>query len=142
MKVEDVRLYDTNDDRSAHIGELSVTSLDARGCRGAVIDGGARDVGYILDTDFPVFARYNTPADAVPRWEILEWGVETVAGGVRVAPGDVVVGDVDGVVVVPEAVREAVLREAEDLVDTESEVRDAVRDGVLPLAAYEEHGEF
>jgi regulator of RNase E activity RraA len=140
--ADSVLMYDTNDDRSAHIGELSVTSLKARGCRGAVVDGGARDVAYILERDFPVFARYNTPADAVPRWEILEWGVETVVGGVEVAPGDVVVGDVDGVVVIPESHREEILREAETLVDTENEVRNAVRDGALPIDAYEEYGEF
>lgn len=139
---DSVLMYDTNDDRSAHIGELSVTSLKARGCRGAVVDGGARDVAYILERDFPVFARYNTPADAVPRWEILEWGVETVVGGVHVAPGDVVVGDDDGVVVVPETDREEVLHEAESLVDTENEVRDAVRNGELPIDAYEKYGEF
>lgn len=137
-----VLVYDTNAERSAQIGELSVTSLKARGCRGAVVDGGARDVAYILERDFPVFARYNTPADAVPRWEILEWDVGTVVGGVEVTPGDVVVGDVDGVVVVPAAVKEAVLREAESLVDTENEVRDAVRDGELPIDAYEKYGEF
>ncbi|QCC49375.1 RraA family protein [Halobellus limi] len=139
---DSVLMYDTNDDRAAHIGELSVTSLKARGCRGAVVDGGARDVAYILERDFPVFARYNTPADAVPRWEILDWGVDAVVGGIEVSPGDVVVGDVDGVVVVPEAVREEILLEAEELVDTENEVREAVRDGTLPINAYDEFGEF
>lgn len=137
-----VLMYDTNDDRSAHIGELSVTSLKARGSRGAVVDGGARDVAYILDRDFPVFTRYKTPADAVPRWELLKWGDETVCGGVQVAPGDVVVGDVDGVVVVPADVKEEILLEGESLAETENEVREAVRESELPLDAYEKYGEF
>lgn len=139
---DSVLMYDTNDDRAAHIGELSVTSLQSRGCRGAVVDGGARDVNYILDRDFPVFARYNTPADAVSRWEILEWGVEAVVGGVQVARGDIVVGDADGVVVIPEDISEEILVEAEELVDTEDRVREAVLEGTLPLDAYEEYGEF
>jgi regulator of RNase E activity RraA len=137
-----VVMYDANDDHSAHIGELSVTSLQSRGCRGAVVDGGARDVSYILERDFPLFTRFETPADAVPRWEILDWGVTTVVGGVEVSPGDIVVADVDGVVVVPEGVAEEVLLEAEDLKETENQIREAVLDGALPLEAYEEYGKF
>lgn len=134
--------YDTNDTQAAHIGELSVTSLVEAGCRGAVIDGGARDVSYILDHDFPVFSRYNTPADAVPRWEILEWGVSTVVGGVEVAPGDVIVGDIDGVVAIPEDIAVDVLKDAEDIVSTENEIREAVRGGSDPLEAYDTYGKF
>ena len=97
-----VAVYQTNDRTSAHLGELSVTSLASRGCAGAVIDGGARDADYILREDFPVFARYVTPQDCVPRWELLAHGdVTIVVGGVRVAPGDWIVGDRDGLVIVP-----------------------------------------
>lgn len=135
--------YQTNDTGvAAHLGELSVVSLKARNVQGAVLDGGVRDVSYILDEEFPVFSRYRTPADAVPRWEILEWGTTAVVGGVEVNAGDVIVADVDGVVVVPESVRLSVLEEAEDLAATENEVRDAVRAGTPPLDAYDEYGVF
>ncbi len=137
-----VLAYDANDDRFAHIGELSATALQEGSVRGAVIDGGARDVDYILDLDFPVFRRYNTPADAVPRWEILDWNVETVVGGVQVQPGDVLIGDVDGVVVVPADIRESVLQEAEEIAETENDVRKAVKNGMDPLDAYEKYGKF
>jgi regulator of RNase E activity RraA len=137
-----VLMYETNGRGAAHIGELSVECLLARGCRGAVLDGGARDLGHILQHDFPLFTRYRTPADAVPRWELLDWDTTAVVGGVAVSPGDVVVGDVDGVCVVPEAVAEDVLRAAEDLANTEDRVREAVRDGVDPVDAYEEYGVF
>lgn len=140
--AESVVMYETNAKDSAHIGELSVECLMANGCRGAVLDGGVRDLDYILRNDFPLFTRYRTPADAVPRWEILDWDTDAVVGGVEVSPGDVVVGDVDGVVVVPREIATDVLREAEDLADTENHVRDAVRDGVHPLDAYEEYGVF
>jgi 4-hydroxy-4-methyl-2-oxoglutarate aldolase len=63
-------------------------------------------------------------------------------GGVSVAPGDYVVADADGVVVVPVDVLIEVLEQAEAKVATESEVRDAVRAGALPLAAYERFGTF
>ena len=138
-----VVVYQTNDRTAAHLGELSVTSLAARGCAGAVIDGGARDVEYVLREDFPVFARYVTPQDCVSRWELLAHGdVTVVVGGVRVAAGDWIVGDRDGVVVVPGDRVEATLREAEEKVATENQIREAVRGGTLPLEAYERFGTF
>jgi 4-hydroxy-4-methyl-2-oxoglutarate aldolase len=138
-----VAVYQTNDRASAHFGELSATSLASRGCAGAVIDGGTRDAEYILREDFPVFSRYVTPQDCVPRWEVLGHGdVTIVVGGVRVAPGDWIVGDRDGVVVVPAELVEQVLSEAEAKIATEDEIRDAVRGGTLPLAAYERFGTF
>jgi regulator of RNase E activity RraA len=137
-----VVVYQTHDVSSAHLGELSVTSLKGRGCAGAVIDGGCRDVEYILREDFPVFSRYTTPQDCVGRWEVVAVDSAVTIGGVRVAPGDYVVADQDGVVVIPAEVVETVLAEAEQLVGTESEIRRAVRDGVLPLEAYERFRTF
>ena len=138
-----VAVYQTNDHASAHFGELSATSLASRGCAGAVIDGGTRDAEYILREDFPVFSRYVTPQDCVPRWEVLAHGdVTIVVGGVRVAAGDWIVGDRDGVVVVPAGLVDEVLSEAEAKIATEDEIRDAVRSGTLPLAAYERFGTF
>jgi 4-hydroxy-4-methyl-2-oxoglutarate aldolase len=138
-----VSVYETNDTASAHLGELSVTSLKARGCAGAVIDGGCRDVEYILREDFPVFARYTTPQDCIVRWALVEHGdVTATVGGVVVRLGDYVVADHDGIVVVPREVVADVLREAETKMATESEIRDAVRAGMLPLEAYERFGTF
>jgi regulator of RNase E activity RraA len=143
VRAGSVAVYQTNDRSCAHLGELSVTSLASRGCVGAVIDGGARDIDYMLREDFPVFSRYVTPQDCVPRWELLGHGdVSIVVGGVQVSPGDWIVGDRDGLVVVPAAVVEDVLGEAEKKVATESEIRDAVREGALPLEAYERYGTF
>jgi len=138
-----VAVYQTNDRASAHFGELSAMSLASRGCAGAVIDGGTRDAEYILREDFPVFSRYVTPQDCVPRWELLAHGdVTIVVGGVRVAPGDWIVGDRDGLVIVPGGEVEEVLAEAEAKVLTENEIRDAVRAGTLPIDAYERYGTF
>jgi 4-hydroxy-4-methyl-2-oxoglutarate aldolase len=139
-----VAVYQTNDRASAHLGELSVTSLASRGCAGAVLDGGVRDAEYILREDFPVFARYVTPQDCVPRWELLAHGAEVtiVIGGVRVAWGDWIVGDRDGLVVVPGGAVEDILAEAEKKVATEDEIRKSVRGGTLPLEAYERYGTF
>ena len=137
-----VAVYEPGDASCAHFGELSATSLQAHGVAGVVINGGCRDVDLIRETGLPVFARYRTPQDAVSRWEVLEWGHEIEIEGVSVATGDYVVGDADGVVVIPRDLIETVLEEAEALVGTENLIRDAVRAGMKPLAAYEQFGKF
>lgn len=127
---------------SAHLGELSVTSLAARGVAGCVLDGGCRDVGFIVELGFPVFCAHVTPEDSTWRWELEATQEPVSVGQVRVEPGDWVVGDDDGVVVVPNAIAESVLAEAEEKAATESEIRAAVRDGMPPLEAYERFGTF
>ena len=137
-----VAVYACEHDVSAHLGELSVTSLKARGVAGCVLDGGCRDVHFILDEGFPVFCRYMTPEDSTWRWQLEATQVPVTVGRVRVDPGDWIVADDDGVVVVPQAIAEDVLGEAEQKAATESEIRAAVRDGMLPLEAYERYGTF
>jgi 4-hydroxy-4-methyl-2-oxoglutarate aldolase len=137
-----VAVYACEQDVSAHLGELSVTSLKTRGVAGCVLDGGCRDVGFILDEDFPVFTRFVTPEDSTWRWELVATQVPVTIGSVRIEPGDWVVGDDDGVVVVPAAIAGDVLAEAEEKAATESEIRAAVRNGMTPLEAYERYGTF
>ncbi len=137
-----VAVYEAGDTTCAHFGELSAVSLVAHGVAGVVINGGCRDVDLIRPTGLPVFARYRTPQDAVSRWEVLEWGHTIEIEGVTVATGDYVVGDADGVAIVPRDLIVPVLEEAEALVGTENLIRDAVRDGMKPLAAYEQFGKF
>ena len=137
-----VAVYEPGDATCAHFGELSATSLQVNGVAGVVINGGCRDVDLVLESGLPVFARYRTPQDAVSRWEVLDWGHAIEIEGVRVATGDYIVGDADGVAVIPRDLIETVLTEAEALVGTENLIRDAVRGGMKPLAAYEQFGKF
>jgi regulator of RNase E activity RraA len=139
-----VVVYQTHDEActAAHLGELSAISLRARGCVGAVIDGGCRDIDLILAEEFPVFCRYTTPADAVPRWRIEHWNEPVTIGTVRVEPGDYIVADRDGIVVIPAALRDEAIARAEEVVSTENKIRKAVRDGVTPLDAYDRYGIF
>jgi regulator of RNase E activity RraA len=142
VPADHVAVYQCNHDRSAHFGELSATSLLARGVAGCVIDGGCRDTRFILDEGFPVFARHVTPEDCTWRWEVVATQTPITIGTVVVRPGDWVVGDDDGVIVVPQEVAEEVLAEAETKVGTENAIRAAVRDGTSPLEAYERYGTF
>ena len=137
-----VAVYEPGDATCAHFGELSATSLQVHGVAGVVINGGCRDVDLVRASGLPVFARYRTPQDAVSRWEVLEWGHEIEIEGVSVVTGDYIVGDADGVAVIPHNLIETVLLEAEALVGTENLIRDAVRNGVKPLAAYDRFGRF
>lgn len=97
-------------------GGLMTAGAYARGLAGAVLDAGVRDVYEIRrDYDFPVIARSISPATTLGRYKTLAANVPVACGGVEVNPGDIVVGDLDGVVVVPRAQAEAVLKMALDI---------------------------
>ncbi len=137
-----VAVYQCHQESAAHFGELSATSLASRGVAGCVLDGGCRDTRLIVDEGFPVFARHVTPEDSTWRWQVTATQVPIVVGNVRIEPGDWVVGDDDGVVVVPDELAADVLAEAEAKIGTENRIRDAVREGISPLEAYERYGTF
>jgi regulator of RNase E activity RraA len=138
----DVLVSQPSDSYAAHLGELSSETAQFRGARGAVIDGGVRDTAYIRRLNFPVFARYTTPRDISGRWRLLDFNTAILIGAVTVRPGDFVVGDSDGVVVVPAESAEAVITKAEEVVRTENLVRKAILEGVHPIEAYRRHGRF
>jgi 4-hydroxy-4-methyl-2-oxoglutarate aldolase len=142
LKSGDVIVSQPNDRVSAHLGELSAESAKFRGSRGAVIDGGTRDVEYILKLGFPVFCRYRTAQDILGRWKLTAYGQPIQIGEVTVNRGDFVVGDMDGVLVIPRDVTLEVLRRAEEVMQTENLVRKAILHGIAPLEAYREYGRF
>jgi 4-hydroxy-4-methyl-2-oxoglutarate aldolase len=131
-----------NDTVAAHLGELSSETAKYRGARGAVIYGGVRDTDYIINLNFPVFSRYTTPNDVLGRWQLVDYNCEIEIEGVKVRPGDIVVGDRDGVVIVPQEISDEVLLEAEEVVNTENLVRRDILQGVHPLDAYEKYQRF
>jgi 4-hydroxy-4-methyl-2-oxoglutarate aldolase len=138
----DVIVSQPNDMTSAHLGELSAESAKFRGARGAVIDGGTRDIEYILKLGFPVFCRYRTPQDILGRWRLVSYGGPVQIGQVAVHRGDFIVGDMDGVLAIPRDVTLEVLGRAEEVMGTENLVRKAILEGVRPLDAYRQHGRF
>ncbi|MEX0152898.1 methyltransferase [Microbacterium sp. LMI1-1-1.1] len=106
----------------ALIGELIAERLRKVGCAGFVVDGAVRDVGDLEEMGFPVFARSSSPAGPYKNGP-FRVGVPIALGGVVVTPGDVVVGDGDGLAVVPAAEAEAVLERARRKNADESEIR-------------------
>ena len=142
VPADSVLVLAANDNVAAHFGELSAEWFRARRVRGAVVDGGTRDAAYLARMRFPTFVRYRSPQDSVPRWRVSDWGQTLTIGGVRIALGDVIVADLDGVVVVPRRIAHEVLTRCEKLVGTENAVRKAVKRGMTPLAAYEKFKSF
>ena len=93
--------------RNAPWGELLSTAAIARGARGAVVDGLVRDVRRIQELGFPLFAAGMKPVDSKGRGRVVACNVPVRCGGVLVTPGDLVFGDLDGIVTIPAAMVEA-----------------------------------
>jgi regulator of RNase E activity RraA len=109
-------------------GELIALGMKRRGCAGALVDGGMRDIGWIAKQLFPVYARYRTPVQSIGRWKVTAWQMPVDMPGatrkrVRVNPGDFVLADIDGVIVIPARVSAKVLAEAERLTKKEIRIR-------------------
>jgi len=131
-----------NNHEIALMGELSAQSLHARGVRGYVVDGGSRDTDLLLEQGFPVFCSFLTPSDIVERWIPDRYGEPVTIGTVTISTGDYVLGDGDGVVVIPRAIAEEVITRTEEVVATESDMRRALIGGMDPVAAYDKYGKF
>jgi len=116
-------------ERIAPWGELLSTASRARGAAGCVTDGLVRDVRQIREMRFAVFCGGIGPLDTKGRARMVERDVPVMCGGVSVRPGDLMFGDVDGVVVVPRDVEEEVVRRALEKVSGENQSRDALRRG-------------
>jgi len=109
-------------------GELIALGMKRRGCAGALVDGGIRDIEWIKRQRFPVYARYRTPVQSIGRWKVTAWQVPVDIPGatrkrVRVRPGDFILADADGVIAIPARVALKVLVEAERLTAREVRIR-------------------
>jgi regulator of RNase E activity RraA len=126
----------------ALMGELSAQTLAARGVLGYVVDGGSRDTDLVLAQGFPVFCAFLTPSDIVARWMPDRFGEPVTIGTVTISTGDYLLGDRDGVVIIPGSIAEDVVNRTEEVVATESEMRAALLGGMDPVAAYNRYGKF
>ena len=109
-------------------GELIALGMKRHGCAGALVDGGIRDIEWIKRQRFPVYARYRAPVQSIGRWKVTARQVPVPMPGatiksVTVSPGDFVLADADGVIVVPARVSEKVLVEAERATKQEVRIR-------------------
>ena len=141
LKPNDVLVCSTNrSTRTCFWGELLSTAARARGARGAVIDGFTRDTKQIIEMRFPLFATGISAVDSNGRSEVIAYNTPIECGDVLVNSGDIVFGDYDGVVVIPQGVENKVIEAALEKVSGENLTRDELRKGVKLTEVYKKYG--
>ncbi len=125
-------------------GELTATTAQAHGAVGALVDGGTRDSMMLIEMKFPVFARYRSPIEAFGRVTTLDHQVPILVSGeltetVVVNPGDFIFGDLDGVIVIPQALTLKVLQEAERIMEIENAARAEFKTGANPVEVFNKY---
>lgn len=126
--------------RSGIWGELLSTAARNRGCAGVIVDGAVRDVARMSEMGFLVFARGTCPLDSLHRQRVTAIDVAVEVGGVTIRPGDLVLADLDGVVVVPQAIEAEALSKAWEKVTAENQVRDEIRAGGKAGEVFKKYG--
>jgi regulator of RNase E activity RraA len=141
LKPNDVMVVCTQrSTRTCFWGELLSTAARARGARGIVIDGYTRDVAQITRMKFPTFATGIYMVDSAGRSIVIDHGCPVDCGGVLVNPGDIIFGDIDGVVVIPKELEKEVIPLALEKVSKENQLRDELLKGSLLRDAYNKYG--
>lgn len=143
LHEDSVCIWDTSgDDESAQWGEIMTMASKRRGCRGAIVDGGVRDTDKVLEQDFPVFCKYKTSNGMLGRFRMIGWQMPVKLGDVIIFPGDVILGDIDGVIVVPRKLAYDVLLKAEYIKENEKDIKQMIVDGLTPTEVVKRGGYF
>lgn len=128
------------DQISGFWGELATTVCINNGVNGAVINGGAKDTGFVKMMGFPIFCKFTSPVDGFYRSRLRSWQTPIWFNEILIRPGDFIVGDSDGVLIIPQEIAENVLVEAERRAEDETKTRKLLKAGVHPEEASEATG--
>ena len=131
-----------NNHEVALMGELSAETLQLKGVRGYIVDGGARDLDFILKIDFPLWSSFYTPRDVVGFWKPTDFEKTIKIGDTVINNNDYVLADIDGVVIIPQNNIEDILSRSEKLINTENLVRKSIKEGMDPQEAYLKYSAF
>lgn len=121
-------------------GELMSTRAGILGSAGAVLDGYTRDTPGIRALEFPTFSRGSYAQDQGPRGKVVDYRVPVSMGAVRIEPGDIVFGDIDGVLVIPQDAENEAFVRALEKARGEKQVQNAIRDGMSAVEAFRTYG--
>jgi regulator of RNase E activity RraA len=143
MQEDAFVVWDTSRDRKATSwgGVMTATAIGKK-LKAACIDGGIRDTHQILEADFPVFYEYRISNGSLGRCLITHYQIPIKIGDVTIKPGDVVVGDIDGVLVVPRDIAYDVLLRSEEIKENEKKIFGWVKDGQTVHEITEKGGYF
>lgn len=139
LRPNEIYITTGSSPRNALWGELmSVRALKC-GARGAVLNGYVRDTRKILSLDYPTFCIGSYGQDSAPRYKVYDFRIPIEIGGVSVRPGDILFGDIDGVVVIPVEAETETFTLALEKVRGERTVRKALEDGLSAVDAFRKH---
>jgi regulator of RNase E activity RraA len=143
IHADSLVIWDTSgDDESAQWGEVMTQAARRAGCRGAVIDGGVRDTRKVLAQQFPVFCRYRTSNGMLGRFRMVDYQSPIRIGQVDIHPGDVVFGDIDGVLIIPRRLALEVLERAEQVREEEKTYKGWIDNGMSASEVVDRGGYF
>ena len=140
LKPGEVYLETGASPRQALWGELMSVRAIKLGAAGAVVNGYTRDTHGVLALNFPTFGWGRYGQDSSVRYKVVDFRVPIEIGQVCIRPGDLLFGDIDGVLVVPRAMETEVLSKALEKVRGEKKVRRAIEEGVSARAAFDQFG--
>jgi regulator of RNase E activity RraA len=140
LKKNEVYVNTGSSPRNALWGEMMSTRARILGSRGAVLNGYVRDTKAILNLGFPTFGFGSYGQDSGPRYKVVDFRIPVEIGAVRVRPGDILFGDVDGVLLVPAEAETEVFTKALEKARGEKLVRKAIEEGMSTVEAFAKFG--
>jgi 4-hydroxy-4-methyl-2-oxoglutarate aldolase len=145
LSADDISVWSGNGEGICYFGELIAIGMRDKGCVGALVDGGVRDTKWIDELGFQVCGKYKTPIQSIGRWKVNGCQVPVSMKGatrdhVTVNPGDFILADADGAIVIPQAILLQVLEESERLTEKEKLIRADLKKGLSLAAALEKYG--
>lgn len=140
LKTNEIYVSTGSSARNAAWGELMTVRALKLGARGAVLNGYSRDTKAVLNLEFPIFSFGSYGQDAAVRSKVVDFRIPIEIGNVFIRPQDIILGDIDGVLVVPKEAEREVFSKAIEKARGERLVRKALENGVSAEAAFDEYG--
>ena len=140
LRANEIYVNTGSSPRNALWGEMMSIRARRLGANGAVLNGYSRDTKAVLNLDFPTFSWGSYGQDSAPRYKVVDFRIPVEIGSVRIRPGDIIFGDLDGVLVIPREAEGDVLAAAVEKARGEKLVKKALEEGGTAVAAFEKYG--
>lgn len=142
IKEDEVYIVTGGDRRCSYFGEIMTATIRKNGGVGAVIDGYMRDTRQVLEQNFPVFSMGRDAQGSIYRNQVIRYGCPVEIGNIKINPGDLIFGDIDGVVVIPKEIEEKAIAVTLAKVRGEKDTRSAIESGMSAVDAIKNFGVF